>query len=292
MSLAIALLNAFPTSEQCAPAPCMMPPPPPPMPYLAPPLIAMPPPVFLPPPMPLPAPAPAYALFFTGNRGKGGDMTTTTSTTTQNPMDGMNFAIAIPIAPSFGMPAPPMIKFSDNCKPNKPNNDCRESSDSASTSSESKSIQADSMCSDEKPRGRGKKKRRKSRKKSRRSLKKRPRLVKPVLSYVARDGKVHFETKISNVEAFQLLNDRDKKSMRSDDAPRSVKIVTKSNGDGKNRLVVIASGEEVILDGARRNAPRRVNTEVNQLTSGKKRIIFNPPENRKITNMSIAFQIE
>lgn len=219
-------------------------------------------------------------------------MTTTTSTTTQNPMDGMNFAIAIPIAPSFGMPAPPMIKFPNNCKPNKPNNDCRESSESASTSSESKSIQADSMCSDEKPRGRGKKKRRKSRKKSRRSLKKRPRLVKPVLSYVARDGKVHFETKISNVEAFQLLNDRDKKSMRSNDAPRSVKIVTKSDGDGKNRLVVIASGEEVILDGARRNAPRRVNTEVNQLTSGKKRIIFNPPENRKITNMSIAFQIE
>ncbi|XP_045496829.1 pollen-specific leucine-rich repeat extensin-like protein 1 isoform X1 [Colias croceus] len=109
-------------------------------------------------------------------------------------------------------------------------------------------------------------------------------LVKPVLTYVSNNGEIKYEKKISNDEADQLLNGRDNGRRY-----KTVRVMTREDNSNKQQVVVMSNDEDnkarykqVVL----RNGPSHV------LSSGKKELIFRPPGNKKISNLSVSFNIE
>jgi hypothetical protein len=112
--------------------------------------------------------------------------------------------------------------------------------------------------------------------------------VNPVLSYVSRDGDVKIERRLSHAEAADLINDN-----TSSDKSRShrVQIVARRDPKDKSRSLVISNSEgrsEELSSDARRS---RKDASSRVLSRGKKELVFKPPANKKIANLSVSFQV-
>lgn len=326
----------FPGPPRPPPPSIPMPPPPIPMP---PPPMPMPPPIPMPPPYPpsmgiaqsmMAVPA-GYAVIIPEDFGRGKhrkSTTTTTTTTTRRPPTRPFRIIPIqmmpppmipaPMPPSPMMPGPMMMQGPPMMMPspmmllNYPSNSRRRrrkqwggrhSGSSSSTSSSSSS--RETSCESLRVKADSEIKKRWNTVTRRNNLRAYNRVpdvgvVKPVLSYVAPNGDVKFETKITNREAVNLLNDKDASidfendSLNHHEEPRkNVRVVTKR--DKNNEQLVVYTEDEPAGSRSYRRSFHRVavgSKPVQQyLQKGKKELIFNAPENKKITNMTLSFQV-
>ena len=207
--------------------------------------------------------------------------------TPPQPLPGPAFPMPIPFpgpAPVVIVPFPP--HFSNPKKPKRPReSDCESRPVSNSCSEESKPH--DSCESNQSRRKKRKKKRRKSKYDIYRrnfDLMKRNRddneLVEPVLTYRSRNGDIKMRRRLSNDEADALLGERD-----------SYNKVHLMAGEGENkrpRLMVMSNP-------GMRNHRRRGQLVASQsqhlLGDGRKELIFKTPENKRISNLSVSFQI-
>ncbi|XP_050349603.1 myb-like protein U [Nymphalis io] len=114
-------------------------------------------------------------------------------------------------------------------------------------------------------------------------------LLKPMLSYVAENGDVKFETKISNDDVAELLRGKDKSKRRHE----TVQVLTNTDETNKPQVVVLSNEKEARRSGSDRHKKVFLKGGVSNhvLSDGKKELIFRPPDNKKISNLSVSFQI-
>lgn len=115
------------------------------------------------------------------------------------------------------------------------------------------------------------KRRRKWGKKRSRRMMPNDRAVKPILSYVTDGGRVKFSTKISNSDAAKLVNGWNVK-------PEKTNIFVGPTDHHDNSA------------NTRRKIVLRQGSLSENLNEGKKELIFNP-SNKKISNLSVSFQL-
>lgn len=190
------------------------------------------------------------------------------------PASGPSYAIQIGPPPVVVVPLPPGLpkRFPKKQKPRY--SSC--SADSSDTSSEEYDL-----------RSRKSKKQRKLNlyRRSLTSYESENELVKPMLSYVARNGEIKFETKINSRDVAQLLGEKSNRA-------KTVHVVTRGDEENKREVVVLSKNEykrnhrlknkKVYLRGGIAN---------HMLEDGKKELIFKPSGNKKISNLSLTFQI-
>lgn len=196
------------------------------------------------------------------------------------------YAVPVPIPPIVAppplvlVPVPPVIptripKRKQECNSNSYSSD--ESDSSSSTSS----------CSSDYYRSRGYRKKRRRRKYYRRNLRSSQRdneLLKPMLSFVADNGDVKFVTKISNNDVAQLLGKGKGKQKTNKQTLRAQDITKEDESNNINRL-------------SRRNNPvyKKVLSESGvsnyERNNGKKLLIFKSPADKKISNLTVSFNI-
>lgn len=112
-------------------------------------------------------------------------------------------------------------------------------------------------------------------------------LVKPVLTYISRNGDIKFKKRISADEAAQLLGEK-----QSPKTHQNVKVIGGKDNQGKSQLLVVANDDEETSNVNRhRQIVLREGTAQNILGKGKKELIFRPPDDKRITNLSVSFQI-
>ncbi|XP_047505166.1 pollen-specific leucine-rich repeat extensin-like protein 1 [Pieris napi] len=106
-------------------------------------------------------------------------------------------------------------------------------------------------------------------------------VVRPVLTYVSNNGDVRYEKKISNIEADQLLGRDDGRRYQT------MNVITREDAANKQQVVVMSD------DGPRRYKQVMLRNGVasHVLSSGKKELVFQPPDNKRISNLSVSFQI-
>lgn len=104
--------------------------------------------------------------------------------------------------------------------------------------------------------------------------------VRPELSYLNRDGVVKLKRVITNNEADELLNDNETTDSESDQGTQ----------EGKPYALVVSADEDVVPS-RRKNVALRRGTTTRYLSKGKKELIFRPPGEKKITNLSVSFQV-
>ncbi|CAH2085931.1 unnamed protein product [Euphydryas editha] len=114
-------------------------------------------------------------------------------------------------------------------------------------------------------------------------------LLKPMLSYVADDGDVKFETKISNDDVAQLLGKENKVNNRV----QTVKVFKNEDEINKPQIIVVSRDEESSghTFGRHKQVILRGGLSNHVLSEGKKELIFKPPIDKKISNISVSFQI-
>ncbi|XP_031763701.2 uncharacterized protein LOC116412771 [Galleria mellonella] len=112
-------------------------------------------------------------------------------------------------------------------------------------------------------------------------------LVQPVLSYISRNGDVKFTKRISRYEADKLLGDDNSRQQ-----PQTVRVMT-GNEPANSRLVVISEDADTIHfdDYKRKRIVLRNDGANHVLGEGKKQIVFKPPADKRISNLSLSFQI-
>lgn len=114
-------------------------------------------------------------------------------------------------------------------------------------------------------------------------------LLKPMLSYVSDNGEVKFETRISNDDVAQLLGEEKRVT---NDRIHSVQVYTKDESNNQQMIVVSkdkgSSGRTV---GRYNQVLLRDGLSNHVLGEGKKELIFRPPADKKISNISVSFNI-
>lgn len=115
-------------------------------------------------------------------------------------------------------------------------------------------------------------------------------LLKPMLSYVSDNGDVKFETRISNDDVAQLLG-KDKKV--ANDRIQSVQVYTKEDESNNQQMIVVSKGKGSSGRTFRRykQVLLRDGLSNHVLSEGKKELIFRPPADQKISNISLSFNI-
>lgn len=112
-------------------------------------------------------------------------------------------------------------------------------------------------------------------------------LVKPMLSYVADNGDVKFKTKISGDDVAELLGEK----KIPDNEYQTLQVMTREDENNKPNIVVISKKggkqkreryKKVLLRGGLSN---------HVLEDGKKELVFRPPGDKKISNLTLSFQI-
>ncbi|XP_022826224.1 uncharacterized protein LOC111356183 [Spodoptera litura] len=202
-----------------------------------------------------------------------------------HPLPGPAFPMPIP------MPAPPpvvIVPFPPQF--NTPRQDSSECSQTVSTSVSSEDSDS---CDDDQSRRRKRRKKGKdkNRKKSKYDIYRRSfggiqnneRLVKPVLTYMSRDGEIKMKRRLSNDEATALLDD---------DSYQNVQLIAGEDSDNKPRVVVRSQSQPYMRSNHRRRKLMLQDGSMqHSLGDGKKELVFRPPENKKISNLSVSFQI-
>lgn len=194
------------------------------------------------------------------------------------------YAVPVPIPPIVPPPPPlVLVPVPPFIPPRIPK---RKQVCTGHSSDESDSSSSTSSCSSEYYRSRyGKKRRRK--KYYRRNLRSSQRddeLLKPMLSFVADNGDVKFETKINNNDVAQLLG-KGKGKQKTNKRTLKAQDITKE--DESNDIYRVS----------RRNNPghKKVLSESDvsnyELNNGKKQLIFKSPADKKISNLTVSFNI-
>ncbi|XP_045515269.1 lysine-rich arabinogalactan protein 19-like [Pieris brassicae] len=180
--------------------------------------------------------------------------------------------VGIPAAPPvMVVPMPPIIQSRQRRRRQRPRSCSEETSEETSDSSD-----CDSR------RSRKFKRRRLSMLRKRGSSDSDREVVRPVLTYVSNNGDIRYEKKISNIEADQLLGRDDGRRYQTmnvfarEDAANKQQVVVMSNDVGPQRY------KQVML---------RNGVASHVLSSGKKELVFQPPDNKRISNLSVSFQI-
>lgn len=112
--------------------------------------------------------------------------------------------------------------------------------------------------------------------------------VKPMLSYIAENGEVKFRTKISGDDVAALLGEKEDSDNNYYNA---VHVMTGEDENSKPKVLVISN------KGGKRKRERYKNVLLREgvandgLGDGKKELIFRPPGNKTISNLSVSFQI-
>ncbi|XP_045535364.1 max-binding protein MNT-like [Papilio machaon] len=121
-------------------------------------------------------------------------------------------------------------------------------------------------------------------------------VVKPVLTYVSQNGNIKFKTKISNAQAAHLLGAR-RAPAPSERPPavETVQVVAHEDPQRRPRVVVVSNTNREQQRGAG-TGPRRIELREgarspHDLRPGKKEIVFRPPYNKRISNLSVSFQV-
>lgn len=203
------------------------------------------------------------------------------------PAMGQPFGVAVPVPPMFAPPPVVVVPF----PPPRPPWRSRSSySSSSSDCTYTDSTDDSSSSSNE---------RRRKRRKKIGHIKRRPiyrrrfdsleisdnELVKPVLTYLSQDGNVKLKRKLSNDEAAELMNDKPYQKIR----------VTAGEDDGNMPRILITSNNENNSGRARNHRRRQVVMSKGQvqhmLGEGRKELLFRPPGGKKISNLSVSFQI-
>uniref|UniRef100_A0A2H1V5N7 SFRICE_001819 n=1 Tax=Spodoptera frugiperda TaxID=7108 RepID=A0A2H1V5N7_SPOFR len=201
------------------------------------------------------------------------------------PLPGPAFPMPIP------MPAPPpvvIVPFPPQFEtPRQDSPDCSQTVSASSSTEDSESCESDQS----RRRRRRKKDRGKNRRKSKYDIYRRSfggipnneRLVKPVLTYMSRDGEIKMKRRLSNDEATALL---------SDDSYQHVQLIAGDDSDNRPRVVVRSQSQPYMRSNHRRQQLMLQDGSMqHSLGDGKKELVFRPPENKKISNLSVSFQI-
>ncbi|XP_046967309.1 histone H3.v1-like [Vanessa cardui] len=114
-------------------------------------------------------------------------------------------------------------------------------------------------------------------------------LLKPMLSYISENGDIKFETKISNDDVAELLRGKDKSKRRH----QTVQVLTDTDESNKQQLIVISNDKDTRRSGPDRHKKVYLKGGASNhvLSDGKKELIFRPSDNKKISNLSVSFQI-
>lgn len=225
------------------------------------------------------------------------------------PIPGPAFPMPIP------MPAPPPVvivpfppKFPPHPRPPHPqDSDCDSRPTSSSCSGESRSHDS---CESGQSRRKKKRKKSKSRNKKRKpnydiyrrnfgEFMKNNRddsgLVEPVLSYMSKNGDIKMRRRLTNNEASALLGEREPHYIREpynraeETYSNKVRLTSGEDFSSRHRIVVKSKPgmrnshhhRQVVLDGKAQHL----------LGDGRKELVFKTPENKKISNLSVSFQI-
>lgn len=112
--------------------------------------------------------------------------------------------------------------------------------------------------------------------------------VKPVLTYVSRNGNIKIKKKISNDDAEQLLDE-----YGIDNGRRSGEYEILTGGRPKPDSLMVSAAENDILSGKKKTYVTIGRGQTSHfLEGGKKELIFRPPIDKKITNLSVSFHVE
>ncbi|XP_028179166.1 pollen-specific leucine-rich repeat extensin-like protein 1 [Ostrinia furnacalis] len=114
-------------------------------------------------------------------------------------------------------------------------------------------------------------------------------VIKPVLTYLANNGDIKIRKRLSNNEAERLVDDNE-----IDDGRRRQKydIVTGRGRNPKSNVLLVSAGEDEEFSGDRkRHVVLRSGIINRKLKAGRKELIFKPPVDKKITNLSVSFQV-
>ncbi|CAH0724058.1 unnamed protein product, partial [Brenthis ino] len=188
-----------------------------------------------------------------------------------------SYAIQIGPPPVVVVPLPPHIPIRPSRRPKK----TKPIYSSFSDSSETSSSEFDDLRS-------RKNRRRKANiyRRSLRSSENENELVKPMLSYVAENGDIKFETKIDDRDVAQLLGERS-------NAHQTVRVVTGNDEESKPQVIVYSNNEDTRRHrgGRHKKVYLRGGVSNHVLGDGKKQLIFRPSGDKKINNLSLSFQI-
>ncbi|CAK1543745.1 unnamed protein product [Leptosia nina] len=185
------------------------------------------------------------------------------------PVPGPAYPIPVPMPagpPVVVVPVPPHIQYRQRRRKARPSSTSEESSDS-------------SDCDQ----SRRFKRRRLSVLRTRGSFDSDDELVKPLLTYVSNNGDVKYERRISNDEAERLLGESDARRYKN------VKVMTR-DGEQNNQQVVVVSNDDN-SHGRYKQVVLRGGVSSHLLSSGRKELVFKPPDNKRISNLSVSFQI-
>lgn len=111
-------------------------------------------------------------------------------------------------------------------------------------------------------------------------------LVKPMLSYIADNGDVKFKTKISGDDVAELLGEKEDLTKNY----HTVRVMTGEDENSKPKALVVSNKS------GKRKRQRYKKVLLRQgvnhvLEDGRKELIFRPPGNKKISNLSVSFQL-
>lgn len=116
-------------------------------------------------------------------------------------------------------------------------------------------------------------------------------LVKPMLSYISENGDIKFETKISNNDVDELLGTEN--DNRAERRYQTVQLMTREDESHRPQLVVFSKEDRNEKSGRIKNKQVLLRNGISNhvLEDGRKQLIFRPPNDKKISNLSVSFQI-
>lgn len=110
-------------------------------------------------------------------------------------------------------------------------------------------------------------------------------LIKPVLTYLNKNGDVKLKRRLSNDEAAELMYDN---------KPYQKINLVSGNDEGNMARVLITSKNERKIKAAKEHRRKQVvltDASEHMLGEGKKELVFRPPTGKKISNLSVSFHI-
>lgn len=112
--------------------------------------------------------------------------------------------------------------------------------------------------------------------------------LKPMLSYVAKNGDVKINKRLSNKDAALLMAD-DKKPQQV----QKVQVIVGNDSNEKPRVKVIAESPKASKRSKQKGEKKKIVLRrfSQQIVSGNKELVFRPPGNKKISNFSMSFNI-
>lgn len=217
------------------------------------------------------------------------------------PMPAPGPVVIVPFPGHFGSQPPWKKPPRDSSRESRPASDSCEDSKSHDSCDSSKS-------SRKKKRRKGKGKGRNRKRKSNYDIKrrsfayrrnrsdKRDGLVEPVLTYMSRNGDIKIQRRLSNVEAHALLEEREpfggmEPYNRARDTNAYSNVHLTAGEDLNNKPRVLVRSEPGLRNDRHRGQEFLVSRAEHVLGEGKKELMFKTPDNKKISNLSVTFQI-